>query len=188
MRIPPIFLLTLAFLSITACSSEKSNSGNCNSTDSCDTFPPGNLFHADNDIAMTLLSVTDALRVGETLDSTDYNYIGILTDGQGHPLYTGFDGLPGTWTVRVTGPSSLSITNDSPGDLNSADLMAYLRQTLENNAIIPMEMITASQGDSIKKWRANEVTVSFHPTYEKYENNIEADSVTITVNISDSIP
>ena len=46
-------------------------------------------FHADNDIAMTVRSVADAIRVGETLDSVGYNFEGVLTDGIGRPLYTG---------------------------------------------------------------------------------------------------
>ena len=51
-------------------------------------------FHADNDIAMTLGSIADAIRVGEPLDSATYSYTGVLTDGVGRPLYTDVDGTP----------------------------------------------------------------------------------------------
>ena len=42
--------------------------------------------HADNDIAMTLRSIIDAVKVGEPLDSAQYNFTGTLTDGSGRPL------------------------------------------------------------------------------------------------------
>ncbi len=58
-------------------------------------------FHADNDIAMTVRSLADAIKVGEPLDSTEYDFNGVLTDGQGAPLYTDVQGSPGTWIVDV---------------------------------------------------------------------------------------
>lgn len=54
------------------------------------------MFHADNDIAMTVRSLVDAVRVGETLLPADYDFVGVLTDGQGTPLYTDVDGAPGS--------------------------------------------------------------------------------------------
>lgn len=58
-------------------------------------------FHADNDIAMTVRSLADAIKVGEPLDSTEYDFEGVLTDGQGTPLYTDVQGAPGVWVVDV---------------------------------------------------------------------------------------
>lgn len=87
-------------------------------------------FHADNDIAMTLASITDALRVKEPLDTNEYNFNGILTDGQGHPLYTSTRGLPGEWDVDVITPSSVVIRNEDIGDLLSDDLQSYITNSL----------------------------------------------------------
>lgn len=87
-------------------------------------------YHADNDIAMTLLSITDAIRVGEPIDSLDYNYEGVLTDGQGHPLYTNLQGMPGKWDVDVLTPASVVIKNMDLGDLLPDDLENYITSTL----------------------------------------------------------
>ena len=42
--------------------------------------------HADNDIAMTLRSIIDAVKVGEPLNAEHYDFTGTLTDGSGRPL------------------------------------------------------------------------------------------------------
>lgn len=88
------------------------------------------VWHADNDIAMTVRSLADALRVGEPLDTADYNYEGILTDGQGAPLYTDLTGSPGQWTVEVTGPETARIRNLYLGDLLPEDLRQYVVQSM----------------------------------------------------------
>lgn len=101
-------------------------------------------YHADNDIAMTILSVTDAFRQGEMLDSTDYNFEGILTDGLGHPLYTDIQGAPGIWQVEVTSPESLSIRNLYLGDLLPEALESYVTQSLglsESNLVDPATLM-----------------------------------------------
>lgn len=90
--------------------------------------------HADNDIAMTVRSVVDALKVGEPLDSTEYDFVGILTDGQGTPIYTDSEGAPGEWIVEVTSDSIVSIKNVHPGDLLPDDLREYILSSLEMNA------------------------------------------------------
>lgn len=98
-------------------------------------------YHADNDIAMTLMSVTDAIRQGEQLDSTDYNFVGILTDGMGHPLYTDIHGGPGEWEIKVESPSSISLRNLYLGDLLPQALENYITQSLgltEKSALDPI--------------------------------------------------
>lgn len=95
-------------------------------------------YHADNDIAMTLRSITDALSVGEPLDTLDYNFEGVLTDGEGHPLYTDIQGTPGTWEVDVISPTSAVIRNVYLGDLLPDDLESYIVANLnlsEDNLI-----------------------------------------------------
>lgn len=87
-------------------------------------------YHADYDIAMTLRSITDAIKVGEYLDSLEYNYSGILTDGLGHPLYTDIQGNPGEWEIDVLSPTSVMIKNVYLGDLLPDDLKSYLTGTL----------------------------------------------------------
>lgn len=87
-------------------------------------------FHADNDIAMTVRSLVDAVRVGESLDSSDYNFTGILTDGQGAPLYTDVEGSPGQWMVKVESPAEAQIRNLYVGDLMAGDLQNYIISAL----------------------------------------------------------
>lgn len=87
-------------------------------------------YHADNDIAMTVRSLADAIRIGEPLDSAGYNFEGVLTDGQGHPLYTDVRGVPGVWQVDVTSESSAVIRNIWLGDLLPEDLENYIVESL----------------------------------------------------------
>lgn len=88
-------------------------------------------YHADFDIAMTLRSITDAIKVGEPLDSADYDFIGILTDGEGHPLYTDIQGNPGEWQIDVIDPTTAILKNLYLGDLLPDDLKNYLTGALE---------------------------------------------------------
>lgn len=90
-------------------------------------------FHADNDIAMTILSLADAIKVGEPLDSTQYDFEGVLTDGQGSPLYTDVQGSPGLWQVDVVDNKSAVIRNIFLGDLLPTDLQNYLLSSLGLN-------------------------------------------------------
>lgn len=87
-------------------------------------------FHADNDIAMTVRSLADAIKVGEPLDSTEYDFEGVLTDGQGAPLYTDVQGSPGLWKVDVLDRRSVTIYNIYLGDLLPLDLQSYILQSL----------------------------------------------------------
>lgn len=75
---------------------------------------------------MTMLSVADAMRVGEPLDTAQYNFVGVLTDGQGHPLYADFHGSPGNWIIKVISDDSVEIRNTDLGDLLPDDLTAYV--------------------------------------------------------------
>lgn len=87
-------------------------------------------FHADADIAMTVRSLVDALEVGERLDSADYDFRGILTDGQGRPLYTDSQGNPGEWMVDVLNDSTAVLRNLATGDLLPEDLEEYVVSAL----------------------------------------------------------
>lgn len=87
-------------------------------------------YHADNDIAMTLRSITDAIRVGEPLDTLDYNFEGVLTDGEGRPLYTDIQGTPGVWEVDIMSPTSAVIRNVYLGDLLPDYLETYIAGSL----------------------------------------------------------
>lgn len=87
-------------------------------------------YHADNDIAMIVRSIADAMRSGEPIDTLDYNMEGVLTDGEGHPLYTDVQGTPGIWTVDVVSPSSVVIRNVYLGDLLPDDLEKYIATSL----------------------------------------------------------
>ncbi len=91
-------------------------------------------YQADYDIAMTVRSMAKAINEKEPLDSTDYNFSGVLTDGEGAPLFTDFNGFPGQWEVDVISPSQVSIRNVSPGDLFPGALMEYLSQMFNESA------------------------------------------------------
>ena len=103
-------------------------------------MPDDGPFHADNDIAMTVCSLVDAVRVGEKLDTADYNFDGILTDGQGTPLYTDIEGNPGEWKVRVVNDDEARICNLHLGDLMTDDLRNYIISSLNLNSA---DLVTA---------------------------------------------
>ncbi|MDE6338213.1 MAG: hypothetical protein K2K97_00310 [Muribaculaceae bacterium] len=102
--------------------------GNADDTDSASSGTED--YHADNDIAMTLRSITDAIRVGEPLDTLDYNFEGVLTDGEGRPLYTDIQGSPGAWVVDIISPTMAVIRNIYLGDLLPDYLESYLAGSL----------------------------------------------------------
>lgn len=134
-----IYLALAAFfiVIIPACGKSGGNS----ETNEKDSIQPPVVedFHADNDIAMTVRSIADAIRVGEPLDSTEYDFEGVLTDGQGTPLYTDVQGGPGVWVVDVLDTKNATLRNLYLGDLLPADLESYLLQTLgltENHRLL----------------------------------------------------
>lgn len=122
---------------IAGCSGNKEQT----SADTTDTTAVEEYYHADHDIAMVVRSVADAIRVGEPLDSINYDYSGILTDGRGYPLYTDTRGIPGEWQVDVLSPTAVKICNKSIGDLLPVDLTNYLTGVLNlsDTDIIPTE-------------------------------------------------
>lgn len=127
-----LLILSLSLLLlISSCGKGTSSQNEKDSaTDTALSSPPTDIFHADNDIAMTLKSVLDALNQGEQLDSIDYSYEGILTDGTGHILYTDIEGAPGIWNIEVQSPESLVIKNLYLGDLLPDALQNYIVQSL----------------------------------------------------------
>lgn len=127
------------------------------------SLPDETPFHADNDIAMTVRSLVDAIRVGETLRAEDYDFRGILTDGQGTPLYTDVEGNPGEWAVVVSGDSEAVISNEYLGDLMAADLRNYILSSLNMNDV---DLISAyenpeNEGEIIYYYDTGEVDLKF---------------------------
>lgn len=106
--------------------------------DSTMSFSQDDNYHADNDIAMTIRSIADAINQGEQLDSIDYNFEGVLTDGTGHPLYTDVQGAPGAWSIKVKSPVAVAIKNLYLGDLLPEALETYITQSLglDNSNIV----------------------------------------------------
>lgn len=123
-------------------------------------------FHADNDIAMTIRSLADAIKVGEPLDSSLYDFEGVLTDGQGTPLYTDIQGSPGLWEINVLDKKNVRIRNIYLGDLLPGDLQTYLLQSLSLTDSTPFATIEA---DSLEN-EGNETTVyDFGGGYMSFE-------------------
>lgn len=118
--------LFLSVILLTACSG---NSGRKADSDSLQTETGD--YHADNDIAMIIRSIMDAMNVDQPLDSAEYNYNGILTDGSGRPLYTDIQGSPGQWTVEVLSPNRALLKNLYLGDLVPEELAQYIMASLE---------------------------------------------------------
>lgn len=145
--------------------------------------PEETQFHADNDIAMTVCSLVDAVRVGENLDSIDYNFDGILTDGQGTPLYTDLEGNPGQWKVRVVNEKEARISNLHLGDLMTADLRNYILGALNlNNA----DLVTAyvnplDDKEFIWLYDIGDSNVSFAELQTKTPSGIEGLIMTISI-------
>ena len=117
-------LAAAIFLILPSCSGSGSKSAS-----DADSAAAASL-HADNDIAMILRSLIDALNVEQALDSNIYNFRGTLTDGSGRPLYTDVQGSPGAWEVRVINDSSAALRNIYLGDLLTEELQQYLLTTL----------------------------------------------------------
>lgn len=132
----PFAAIFTAFLLLLACGqggNQQLSPGGYQASDS--GFPisvpfSAEYFHADNDIAMTVRSIADAIKEGEPLDSAEYDFEGVLTDGQGTPLYTDVQGSPGLWQVDVLDHNNVMIRNLYLGDLLPIDLRTYLLQSL----------------------------------------------------------
>ncbi len=146
-------------------------------------MPEDNQFHADNDIAMTVCSIVDAVRVGERLDTADYNFDGILTDGQGTPLYTDLQGNPGEWKVRVVSDDEASISNVHLGDLMTEDLRNYIIVTLNLNSAVLVTAYTkpANEEELIWLYDIGDVNVAFSETLVKTPTDLEGIIMAISV-------
>lgn len=147
------------------------------------TMPDDTQFHADNDIAMTVCSLVDAVRVGERLDTADYNFDGILTDGQGTPLYTDLEGNPGEWKVRVVNPEEAQISNLHLGDLMTEDLRNYILGALNLNSA---DLVTAyinpvDEQEFIWLYDIGDVNVSFSETLVKTPSDLDGIIMSISV-------
>ena len=145
--------------------------------------PEESQFHADNDIAMTVCSLVDALRVGERLDSADYGFRGILTDGQGTPLYTDIEGNPGEWIVKVVGDDEASISNLHLGDLMTQDLRAYIVGSLGLNGadLVTAYVNPADEQEFIWLYDIGDVQVSFSETIVKTPSDLEGTIMSVSV-------
>ncbi|MDE5814208.1 MAG: hypothetical protein K2H72_07980 [Muribaculaceae bacterium] len=145
--------------------------------------PEESQFHADNDIAMTVCSLVDAVRVGERLDSADYGFEGILTDGQGTPLYTDIEGNPGEWTVKVINDEEARISNLHLGDLMTEDLRNYILGALNLNGadLVTAYVNPADEQEFIWLYDIGDVQVAFSETLVKTPSDLEGIIMSVSV-------
>ena len=161
--LPSVAIASAIFLtSASSCNSSSKNDNN-------DTETVPETFHADNDIAMTVKSLVDAIKVGEDIDSLDYDYIGILTDGEGAPLYTNLAGYPGEWAVDVLDEKNVSIKNLELGDLLPGDLESYLISCLGLGQQNKVYLTTA---DAIESEDLDVTIYDFEGGYIRFENRL----------------
>lgn len=144
MRLTGVGALSAALLltSVSSCSSETNRAKN-----GSDSATSATEFHADNDIAMIVCSVADAIGVGESLDTLSYNFDGVLTDGQGRPVYSNLHGMPGKWDIDAVSDTSLTIRNVELGDLLSDDLESYIVTSFGENMPEPIDSLTRISAD-----------------------------------------
>ena len=145
-------------------------------------------FHADNDIAMTVRSLADAIKVGEELDSVEYDFRGVLTDGQGMPLYTDIDGVPGVWDIDVIDKGKVAIRNLYLGDLLPSDLESYLLESLkltaENRLPLMVDTITNAEKYAISVYSLSGGYMRYEVMKDTASNGLEGAIVTITLGVS----
>lgn len=141
------------------------------------------LYHADNDIAMTVRSIVDAVRVGEVLSHEDYDFDGILTDGQGTPLYTDIEGAPGEWVVKVENDSTASISNRKIGDLMDDDLRSYILSALNlNNAdLVSAYENPVKENEMIYYFDNGDIDINFSMRPVTTLSGVEGTLMTITI-------
>lgn len=139
-------------------------------------------YHADNDIAMTVRSVVDAIRVGEAMDTTDYNFNGVLTDGQGRPIYSNMHGVPGKWDVDVISEHCVSIRNVDLGDLITDDLECYILSGigLDDSCIVDSLSRKVLEGSDRKVYDFDGGLIQFEVHNATAPNGIEAPLILIT--------
>lgn len=138
------FFITVMLISLFIAGCRQTSGSGASQEETSDTY------HADNDIAMVVRSLADAISVGEPLDSADYDYDGVLTDGQGTPLYTDVQGTPGQWEVNIVNPGKAVIRNLYLGDLLPDDLEAYIASSMnlsEEDIILSDEFDSDDESD-----------------------------------------
>lgn len=133
-----LFLIIALTTAFTSCVGTGSRSSDSTDADTSSVYSG----QQDYDIAMTVRSIMDALTVSQPLDSTEYSYRGILTDGSGRPLYTDIQGAPGVWRVQILSPTSALIKNEYLGDLLPEDLISYL---VANIGLSSSQYVTSGQ-------------------------------------------
>lgn len=143
-------------------------------------------YHADNDIAMTVRSITDAFSVGEPLQAADYDFEGVLTDGEGRPLYTDIMGSPGQWKIEVHDPGRVRIYNIYLGDLLPDDLEQYLRESLGLDTPIYLEPTADSEDVSLTVYKVPGGVLKFESRTAHAANGAEGPLVAIVL-LSDGV-
>ncbi|MDE5876380.1 MAG: hypothetical protein K2H47_02665 [Muribaculaceae bacterium] len=140
-------------------------------------------YHADNDIAMTVRSLTDAITVGQPLDTAEYNFRGVLTDGEGAPLYTDIQGSPGQWIVDVASDRRAVIRNLYLGDLLPDDLQAYIAATLQlgSNDIIESDEFDNDDEAELTIYRFEGGQIRFEQRAGIAPNGLEGPLLSIVV-------
>lgn len=140
-------------------------------------------FHADNDIAMTVRSIVDAVRVGETLLPDDYDFEGVLTDGQGTPLYTDLEGAPGEWNVKIVDGDEAEISNRYIGDLMDDDLRMYILGALNLNDadLISAYKNPANEDEFIYHYDSGDIDINFSTVPVISQSGLEGTLMTITI-------
>ncbi|MCM1489517.1 MAG: hypothetical protein NC095_01630 [Muribaculum sp.] len=140
-------------------------------------------FHADNDIAMTVRSIVDAVRVGETLMPDDYDFDGVLTDGQGTPLYTDLEGAPGQWRVKVVGDEEAEISNRYIGDLMDDDLRIYILGALNLNDadLISAYKNPSNEDEFIYHYDTGDIDINFSTLPAVSASGLEGTLMTISI-------
>ena len=158
--------LTSLFLIVFPSCNGKNTKGDTMVTASVSSPSQSADYHADNDIAMIVRSIADAISVGEPLDSAEYDFEGILTDGQGAPLYTDVQGGPGVWVVDVLDTKNATLRNLYLGDLLPNDLEIYLLQTLHLTDEDKMEF---NAHDAVNDEETNITVYDFEGGYLRFE-------------------
>ncbi len=143
-------------------------------------------FHADNDIAMATRSIADAIGLGEPLDSTQYDFEGVLTDGLGTPLYTDIQGAPGKWQIEVLNPKMATIRNVNIGDLLPDYLENYLASELNLDTNAALEELGREEGADdddldVKIYNIDNGTLRIETRQAAAANGVEGPLMRITL-------